>query len=141
MVGLGAACGAAARGGEVFELRGDIGAGKTTFTKGLAKGLSVDDDVQSPTFTISRAYDGRDDMRLVHYDFYRLPDAGIMREELQDVLQDDRAIVVIEWSDVVSGVLPDDRLQLDIRPLPDAGRSVRITAGGEKSRRLLEVIR
>ena len=97
------------KGGEVFELVGDVGAGKTTFVKGLAKGLEVDDDIQSPSFTISRLYDARDDLQLVHYDFYRLTDAGIMADELNEMVHDDKMITVIEWADIVEGVLPESR--------------------------------
>jgi tRNA threonylcarbamoyladenosine biosynthesis protein TsaE len=96
-------------GGEVFELVGDVGAGKTTFTKGLAAGLAVDDEVQSPSFTISRVYDARDDLQLVHYDFYRLTDPGIMADELSEMVADPKTITIIEWADIVEGVLPDGR--------------------------------
>lgn len=94
------------KGGEVIELVGDVGAGKTTFTKGLARGLGVDEDVQSPSFTISRVYDGHDNLRLAHYDFYRLTDAGIMVNELADSVQDPHTVTVIEWADSVHDVLP-----------------------------------
>lgn len=100
------------RGGEVIELVGDVGAGKTTFTKGLAKGLEIDDDVQSPSFTISRVYEGRDGLLLVHYDFYRLHDAGIMADELRETVEDPQAVTVIEWAGIVEGVLPKDRLTI-----------------------------
>lgn len=129
------------QGGEVFELIGDVGAGKTTFTKGLARGLDVTDDVQSPTFTISRTYPGRDGLQLTHYDFYRLPHAGIMADEIHDVLQDPSAVVVIEWSEVVANVLPDDRVRLSIRATAENVREVTLEAGGAESRRLVEALR
>ena len=69
--------------GMVLELIGDVGAGKTTFTKGLAKGLGISETVQSPTFTISRVYEG-EKLTLSHYDFYRLNDYGIMEMELAE---------------------------------------------------------
>lgn len=129
------------RGGEVFELIGDVGAGKTTFTKGLARGLDVTDDVQSPTFTISRTYTGREGLQLAHYDFYRLPHAGIMADEIHDVVQDPSAVVVIEWSEVVANVLPDDRVRLSIRATAENVREVTLEAGGTESRRLVEALR
>lgn len=104
---LGARIGARLKGGEVFELRGDVGAGKTTFVKGLAVGLGVNDDVQSPSFTISRMYDGRDGIQLAHYDFYRLTDAGIMMNEVAEMVSDPLTVTVIEWADIVEGVLPE----------------------------------
>lgn len=100
------------KGGEVFELIGDVGAGKTTFTKGLALGLGIDDDVQSPSFTISRVYDARDGLQLVHYDFYRLEDPGIMADELREMVTDPTTVTVIEWADIVDGVLPEHRITL-----------------------------
>ncbi len=103
---LGARIGARLRGGEIFQLIGDVGAGKTTFVKGLAKGLGINDEVQSPSFTISRVYDGRDGLQLVHYDFYRLTDPGIMANEVAEMVNDPTTITVIEWADIVEGVLP-----------------------------------
>lgn len=97
------------KGGEVFELIGDVGAGKTTFVKGLAQGLGIDDDIQSPSFTISRLYDARDGLQLVHYDFYRLTDPGIMENEVAEMIHDKTVITVIEWADIVEGVLPEHR--------------------------------
>jgi tRNA threonylcarbamoyladenosine biosynthesis protein TsaE len=103
-------------GGEVIELIGDVGAGKTTFTKGLAKGLGINEVIQSPTFTISREYDARDGLRLSHYDFYRLPDAGIMADELHETVTDPRSVTVVEWAEVVDNVLPEKRITLRITP-------------------------
>ena len=133
MQALAARIGAMLQGGEVIELVGDIGAGKTTFTKGLAKGLGIDEDVQSPTFTISRVYEARDDLTLAHYDFYRLVDAGIMSAELYESVHDPKTITVIEWGGVVAGVLPKDRLTLSITAASENSRSLVIEAHGERS--------
>lgn len=109
---FGEALGLLLRGGETIELVGDVGAGKTTFVKGLAKGLLIDEDVQSPSFTISRVYEARDGLALSHYDFYRLHDAGILRDELREVMNDPTVVTVIEWADIVEGVLPEDRIRI-----------------------------
>ncbi|NCU30883.1 tRNA (adenosine(37)-N6)-threonylcarbamoyltransferase complex ATPase subunit type 1 TsaE [Candidatus Saccharibacteria bacterium] len=93
-------------GGEVFELVGDVGAGKTTFAKGLGNGLEITDDVQSPSFTLSRVYDARDGLKLHHYDFYRLGDAGILAYELAESVSDYHVITVVEWAATVADVLP-----------------------------------
>lgn len=135
---FGARLGALLRGGETIELVGDVGAGKTTLVKGLAIGLTIDDDVQSPSFTISRVYDARDDLHLAHYDFYRLNDAGIMAAELAETTADDKTTTVIEWAQIVDGVLPADRLTISIVPVSEDGRSVEMRSGGESSARLLE---
>ena len=121
---LGQTIGATLRGGEVFELVGDVGAGKTTFVKGLALGLGVEDDVQSPSFTISRVYDARDDIQLVHYDFYRLSDPGIMADELREMVGDSKTITVIEWADIVEGVLPKGHFTLRFTAPSETDRAI-----------------
>lgn len=130
--------GALLQGGEILELVGDVGAGKTTLSKGIAAGMGVDEDVQSPSFTISRVYDTASGLRLAHYDFYRLHDAGIMTAELHETLNDNKTVTLIEWAEIVSGVLPADRLTVSITSPSETARSVELKAGGEKSRRLLE---
>lgn len=115
------------RGGETIELIGDVGAGKTTFVKGLARGLEIDEDVQSPSFTISRVYDARDSLQLAHYDFYRLNDAGIMKDELSETMRDAQTITVIEWADIVEGVLPSERLTISIETPTDTSRALTLT--------------
>jgi len=121
---LGRKLGASLRGGEVFELVGDVGAGKTTFTKGLAEGLGVHDEVQSPSFTISRVYDGRDELQLVHYDFYRLSDPGIIASEVAEMVQDSKTITVIEWASIVEGVLPPDHYRITFTSPTETKRSI-----------------
>ena len=118
-------------GGEVIELVGDVGAGKTTFVKGLAVGLAIDEDVQSPSFTISRVYEARDDLQLAHYDFYRLNDAGIMANELAETTQDPQTITVIEWADIVEGVLPENRIRITFTAPTEITRTLTIN-GDEK---------
>jgi tRNA threonylcarbamoyladenosine biosynthesis protein TsaE len=128
-------------GGEYVELIGDVGAGKTTFAKGLAAGLAIEEVVQSPTFTISRVYDGRDGLRLAHYDFYRLADPGIMADELSETLHDEKTVTVIEWGDIVSDVRPADYLRIVIESPSETVRQVTMTAHGERSSALLERLR
>ena len=138
---FGRTIGAALRGGEVLELIGDVGAGKTTLTKGLAEGLAISEPVQSPTFTISRVYAARDGLHLHHYDFYRLGEAGIMAEDVNEVMHDPVAVTVIEWSGAVSDVLPTDRLQISIHATDENERNVTVNAGGERSQALLEAVK
>ena len=138
---FGRTIGAALRGGEVLELIGDVGTGKTTLTKGLAEGLAISEPVQSPTFTISRVYAARDGLHLHHYDFYRLGEAGIMAEDVNEVMHDPAAVTVIEWSGAVSDVLPTDRLQISIQATDENERNVMVNAGGERSQALLEAVK
>lgn len=138
MKAFGVRLGGLLAGGEVLELVGDVGAGKTTLTKGIAVGMGVSEDVQSPSFTISRVYEGRDALQLSHYDFYRLGDAGIMADELHETIHDPQNVTIIEWAGIVSGVLPADHLTLTIISPEETVRRIELTAGGIKSKQLLE---
>lgn len=113
------------KGGEILELSGDVGTGKTTFVKGLAQGLKIEEVVQSPTYTISQIYQTPAKLALHHYDFYRLDDPGIMRGELEEALEDKNNIVALEWDETVRDVLPEART---IR--------FKFTYSGEHSRKL-----
>lgn len=124
------------RGGDVVELIGDVGAGKTTLTKGIAKGLGVDEDVQSPSFTISRVYELSDNRKLAHYDFYRLNDAGLMLDELSETMANPEVITVIEWADVVSGVLPENRVSINLSSPSENIRTLTITGSPVRERKL-----
>lgn len=135
---LGEKIGKLLRGGEILELIGDVGAGKTTLTKGIGKGMEIDEDIQSPSFTISRVYDALDGLKLAHYDFYRLHDAGIMSAELHETLHDPKTVTIIEWAEIVAGVLPADRLRLKLTSPDETIRHIVIEAGGEKSRAVLK---
>ena len=133
---IGAKLGVLLRGGEIIELIGDVGAGKTTLTKGIGEGLGVTEDVQSPSFTISRVYEGRDALRLAHYDFYRLHDAGIMAHDLEEAIGDPETVTVIEWADIAQGVLPIERLTIHITSPTEAKRELQIEAQGERYQQL-----
>jgi tRNA threonylcarbamoyladenosine biosynthesis protein TsaE len=103
------------KGGEVIELRADLGGGKTTFTRGLAAGLGSDNKVASPTFTLSKVYEGHNDLKIHHFDFYRLNDPGIVADQLAESINDEKVITIVEWSDIVQDVLPDDRLTIEFK--------------------------
>lgn len=120
---IAAIIGRALKGGEVIELVSDLGGGKTTFVRGLAHGAGSQDKVASPTFTINKVYDCPD-FQIHHFDFYRLADAGLMANELNDVAGDPGIVTVIEWADVVKHVLPEDRLHIAIKQLPDGDREL-----------------
>jgi len=129
------------RGGEIIELIGDVGSGKTTLTKGIAIGLGIDEYIQSPSFTINRVYKGRDNIILTHYDFYRLDNAGIMANELQEVIGDSKMVAIIEWGGVVEGVLPKDRLSINITTPTENSRKIVCMAGGDVSKKLEEQLK
>ncbi|MBR2855766.1 tRNA (adenosine(37)-N6)-threonylcarbamoyltransferase complex ATPase subunit type 1 TsaE [Candidatus Saccharibacteria bacterium] len=110
----------------VIELVGDVGAGKTTFVRGLAKGLGLSEPITSPSFTISKQYSLPGSKRLVHYDFYRLSDPGLMSEDLQENLNDQNAIIIIEWGDSISNLLPSDHTKITIKYNNDNTRTVEL---------------
>ena len=125
MIEFGKEIGSNLEGGSVLELIGDVGAGKTTFTKGLALGLEVLETVQSPTFTISRVYEG-DNLTLSHYDFYRLNDYGIMKMELAENLSDPQNITVVEWAGELADILPEKHLKLIFESVGEDKRLVKV---------------
>lgn len=107
----------------VLELLGDVGAGKTTLVRGIAKGLGIAEEVTSPSFTISKEYQGKK-YRLVHYDFYRLGDPGIMSEDLAEAISDGSTITIIEWGSSIQDVLPKDHKIIEIKYIDENTREL-----------------
>lgn len=99
----------------------DLGGGKTTFVRGLASGLGSTDRVSSPSFTLTNQYRAAG-LTIQHFDFYRLSEPGIMRDELAEILADPSMITVVEWAAIVDDVLPSDRLTISITATSEAGR-------------------
>jgi tRNA threonylcarbamoyladenosine biosynthesis protein TsaE len=89
---LGEALGSRLKSPLVIELRSDLGGGKTTLTQGLAHGLGSKDVVSSPTFTLSKIYKCAGGVEIHHFDFYRLSEAGVLRDQLDESLKDEKAI-------------------------------------------------
>jgi tRNA threonylcarbamoyladenosine biosynthesis protein TsaE len=121
---LGKQIGAQLEGGEVLFLDGPLGAGKTIFTKGLASALDIDpEEVTSPSFTLVNPYSGR--LPLFHIDLYRLDEgaAAAHAVDLEELLADERAVIVIEWGD-----------RLGNYPLNEKPWRVRISGDGEAQR-------
>ena len=111
----------------IIELVGDVGAGQTTFVRGLATGLGIAAPVTSPSFTISKSYalpSGKGN--LVHYDFYRLSDPGLMSEDLAENLANPDNIVVIEWGESVSNLLPSNHVVIQIKYNDDGTRTINV---------------
>lgn len=114
------------RGGEVIELVSDVGGGKTTFVRGLAKGMGSADRVSSPSFTLTNQYRS-EKLTMQHFDFYRLAEPGIMRQELAEYIEDAATVTVVEWADIVADVLPINRVSITIAAVSDTGRKYRVT--------------
>ncbi|MEZ4357885.1 MAG: tRNA (adenosine(37)-N6)-threonylcarbamoyltransferase complex ATPase subunit type 1 TsaE [Eubacteriales bacterium] len=109
---IGKTCAKALKNGYVIALDGDLGAGKTVFTRGIAAGLKIKGNILSPTFTILRQYEG-ENFKFNHLDLYRINDADELYEiGILDILDD--GITVIEWAKKASGIFRNDALFISI---------------------------
>lgn len=121
-------------GGEVLTLEGDLGAGKTTWTKYFAKYLGVEGNVNSPTFTIFKPYEGR--LPFHHLDVYRLADS---EEDLGwDEIFDGHAVSVVEWAQYIDYALPEDRIEMSITHDANGDRICTMTGLGSKYNQLVK---
>lgn len=121
----------------LIALDGDLGAGKTCFVRGLARGLGVSgrDPVVSPTFTLVQEYQGR--LVLRHMDAYRLSDAQAFEDVARDALAEGDGVVAVEWADRVREALPEETLWLELRP---RSRNVREVLWSTTSQALAEIM-
>lgn len=129
---LGEKIGKAALPGAVYTLVGDLGVGKTVFTQGLAKGLCIDEPVNSPTFTIMQVYDeGR--LPFYHFDVYRIGDVEEMDEiGFEDYVYGD-GVCLIEWANLIREILPEDFVGILIEKDMEKGfdyRKITLERGG-----------
>lgn len=106
--------------GDLLILEGELGGGKTTFLNGIADGLGIDEDLTSPSFTLVNVYGLKGDKRLVHIDLYRLDDIEeISDTEINDHIEDDRAITCVEWGGKLKGYINKDYLNIGFRYVLD----------------------
>ena len=110
----------------VVELIGDVGAGKTTFVRGLADGLGIKEPVTSPSFMISKTYALPSGGNLVHYDFYRLNEPGLMVDDFAENITNPKNIVVVEWGESVKDLLPNNHQTICINYNDDGSREVEV---------------
>ncbi len=130
---FGRSLGEAAKPGTVYTLIGDLGVGKTVLTQGLAKGLSIDEPINSPTFTIVQVYEeGR--LPLYHFDVYRIGDV----EEMEEIGYEDyfygEGVSLIEWANLIEEILPDKYTEIKIEKDLEKGfdyRKITVTPIGE----------
>ena len=115
---LGLKLGERASAGEVYALFGDLGAGKTAFAQGFAKGLGIVDAVTSPTFVICCAYDGGR-LPLYHFDAYRLSDVSEMEEIGYDEFFYGDGVSLVEWAERIEELLPEDCIRIRIEREPE----------------------
>ena len=110
---LGVRIGEEAKPGDIFTLIGDLGVGKTVFTQGVAKGLGIDDNICSPTFTIVQVYDeGR--LPFYHFDVYRIGDVSEMDEIGYEEYVYGDGVSMIEWANLIEEILPDVYTKIEI---------------------------
>lgn len=116
------------KGGKIIALTGELGAGKTTFVQGFARGLGVPERIVSPTFIIMRSYPTATHQRFYHVDLYRLEE-NIEKEVenigLVDLLNNAESVIIIEWAERVMKLLPKDTMHITIESLGDTQRKIR----------------
>lgn len=112
------------KGTEVIALFGGLGAGKTAFTRGLSEGLGFEDGVSSPTFALVHEYEGK--FPIFHFDMYRVTTYDdLYSTGFFDYIGN--GILVIEWSENIEGVLPNDAIRITIKPLSENEREITIS--------------
>jgi len=118
-------------------LDGELGSGKTVFTKGIAHALGIEENITSPTFTIIKEYDSGE-MPLYHMDVYRLDGntEGVGIEEYYNK----GGIVIIEWAKTIKDILPEERLEIKIKVIDENRRMLVITPHGQKYEELCEAV-
>lgn len=134
---LGCFVGMKAGAGDVFALCGELGAGKTCFAAGLARGLGVHEDytVASPTFTLVNEYPGR--CRLYHFDVYRLNHSSELDELGYDEYVSGSGVAVIEWADKIADALPPEAVIVDFCYVDENKRNISFKGPEEKIRNLV----
>ena len=122
--------------GAFLALNGDLGAGKTTFTQGLAKGLGVEEEISSPTFTIIKQYDELE-LPLYHMDVYRIE----RPEEMEDLGYEEyfygNGVTVVEWAENIKELWPKEYLEIRFNYVPE-GRILEINPKGRKYEEIIE---
>ncbi len=114
--------------GSVLALSGDLGAGKTVFSRGFARGLGIEEPVSSPTYTIIQEYPRPGGGWFFHMDLYRINDArSALDFGVDEYLEDPTAWCIIEWAERIAGILPQDTIRLQIGILPDNTRRFAIS--------------
>ena len=123
--------------GMVICLNGDLGSGKTLFTKGFAAALEIDETITSPSYTIIKEYYSGE-MPLYHMEVYRLEE-DITSTGLTDYFGRD-GIVIIEWADMIKDYLPEERLEIKFTAVSETKRVIKITPYGSKYEELCEAV-
>ena len=137
---IGMRLGGALQAGDLICLQGDLGAGKTTFVQGIAQGWGSLDSVSSPTFILVNMYRRADGSQLFHMDAYRL-DSTLEAEELDLDSMLAESALIIEWPERMDGLIPAERLWVELEHVDDEEREMKFNACGKRYDELLEIIR
>ena len=121
--------------GQIYCLSGDLGVGKTVFTKGFAKGLDIDEHITSPTFTIINEYHGR--LPLYHFDVYRIGSSDEMYDIGYEEYINGEGVCIIEWANLIEDILPDEYLHIELK-YKDMSREMILNPVGEKYEKIVE---
>jgi tRNA threonylcarbamoyladenosine biosynthesis protein TsaE len=128
---LGARIGELLRAGDLVCLRGDLGAGKTTFAQGIARGWGVGRPVTSPTFILVNEYRRADGPVMYHLDAFRLAPGEFPGIDIQEALE--TGTVIVEWPERLGDALPSDALNVDLRWVDDTRRNLRVWGRGGRA--------
>ena len=115
---------------DVLILRGDMGAGKSELTRGIAGGLGIDGYITSPTFTILQVHEGGR-LPLFHYDWYRIEDSGELYELSLDEYLHMNGVAVVEWAERAPDAVPEDYLEITLTPVSDEERRIELKSRGQ----------
>ncbi len=128
-IALGKRIGEKLRGGDLIAFRGDLGAGKTTMTRGIALGMGLPDDVTSPTFALVNEYRGGE-LRLCHFDMYRITSSADLETTGFFDYMDEDTVIAVEWSENIEDALPPGTIYITLRS--DGGDKRTMTIDGDE---------
>jgi tRNA threonylcarbamoyladenosine biosynthesis protein TsaE len=139
---IGKMLGKLCQGGEVFCLEGELGSGKTTFTKGLGQGLGVREEISSPTFILERQYSTRGGLEFYHLDLYRLQDPQELEElNFFEIINNPKTVVAIEWPEMIKNFLDKNYCLVSFYYLGEKSRQVTLRGFGKKYEAILKKLK
>lgn len=124
-IALGEKIGGLLKGGDLIAYSGDLGAGKTTITRGVSIGMGLGDEVTSPTFALVNEYRGAD-LSLIHFDMYRINSSADLETTGFFDYMDEDAVLAVEWSENIAEEIPDNAIRIDIQRVDDDTRIITI---------------
>ena len=115
--------------GDAVLLRGNLGAGKTVFSRGFARGLGITEPVSSPTYTIVQEYELPDGGRLYHLDLYRISGVNAaLAFGVDEFLNDPSSYALVEWPERIAGILPDNAIRITLKHIGEGRREISVGA-------------